>query len=319
MDTVGESYLPITADDLYLAAELIAPVVYRTPIIKSDFFSRLYDLNLSFKLENTQKTGAFKLRGAYNTIASLTRSERARGLIAASSGNHAQGVAYAAQSFGIADQTTIFMPATTPTTKMENTRRFGVGVELVDGTYDQCATVAHALAEQTGATYIEPYDDWRIIAGQGTIGLEILQDAPDTDVILSPVGGGGLIAGIALGAHALSPRVRVIGVQASYAQPTGYTIADGIRVAQPGNKPMQVIRQHVEYLVRVDETIIAGAVLAMAQYTRLLVEGSGAVGLAALMSGQISFAPATNVVIVLSGGNIDLARLGHLVAGTQTP
>lgn len=311
--------LPISADDVYLAAETLEHVIYRTPLMRSEFLSKLYDINLSLKLENTQKTGAFKLRGAYNTIASLSRAERLQGLIAASSGNHAQGVAYAAQMFGLADRTTIYMPSSSPIVKIESTRRYGVNIELVEGTYDTAAAKAHEEADKTGATYIEPYNDWRIIAGQGTIGLEIMQDAPQTDVIISPVGGGGLIAGIALAAHTMQPRVRVIGVQAHYAQPTGYTIADGIRVAVPGDKPMQIIERYVEQLIKVDEHTISGAVLAMVQYTRLLVEGSGAVGLAAIMSGALQFAPGTNVVLVLSGGNIDLTRLGNLVTESQNP
>lgn len=308
--------LPVSADDIYLAAETLEGIVYRTPLLKSEFLSNLYHINLSFKLENTQKTGSFKLRGAYNTIASLSRAERQQGLIAASSGNHAQGVAYAAQMFGLAARTTIYMPSTTPQVKMDSTRSYGVRIELIEGTYDDAAAAAHEAAQETGATYIEPYNDWRIIAGQGTIGLEIMQDAPNTDVIISPVGGGGLIAGIALAAHTMRPGVRVLGVQASYAQPRGYTIADGIRVAVPGDKPTWVINRYVEQMVRVDEDAIASAVLAMAQHTRLLVEGSGAAGLAAIMTGAITLAPESHVVIVLSGGNMDLTRLGHLVAQT---
>lgn len=308
---------PIAADDIFLAAERLEGVTYRTPLLKSELLSRLYHLNIVLKLENTQKTGSFKLRGAYNVIASLSPAERARGLIAASSGNHAQGVAYVAQMFGLHERTTIYMPANAPETKRENTRRYGVKIELVEGTYDDAARVAHAAAAATGATYIEPYNDWRIIAGQGTIGLEIVQDAPQTDVILVPVGGGGLIAGVALAAHTLRPRVRVIGVQAKYAQPIGPTIADGIRVAQPGDLPTQIIERYVERLVCVDEAAIAGAVLALANYTRLLVEGSGAVGLAAIMTGVVSFPVGTNVVIVLSGGNIDLTQLDTLVTQKQ--
>jgi threonine dehydratase len=308
------TYLPLTADDVVLAQETLEGVVYRTPLVKSEFLSKLYGCHISFKLENVQKTGSFKIRGAYNTIASLNKWERQRGLIAASSGNHAQGVAYSAQLFGIAEHTTIFMPQSTPQTKIDNTRRYGVNIELIDGAFDVCAEIAHQRADETGATYIEPYNDWRIIAGQGTIGLEIMQDAPDTDVILCPVGGGGLIAGISLATHSIKPSVRVIGIQAQYAQPSGYTIADGIRVKHPGEKPLQVIREHVEQLVKVDETAIGGAVLAMAQYVRLLVEGSGAVGLAALMTHTVAFAPDTQVVIVVSGGNMDLMRLQNLVS-----
>jgi threonine dehydratase len=316
-DLTADSYPPIVADDIFLAAERLEGVIYRTPLLKSEFLSKHYNLNVTFKLENTQKTGSFKLRGAYNTIASLSRAERERGLIAASSGNHAQGVAYAAQMFDLHERTTIYMPTTAPQTKRENTLRHGVRVELVEGTYDDAARAAHAAAEASGATYIEPYNDPRIIAGQGTIGLEIVQDAPQTDVILVPVGGGGLIAGIALAAKTLRPRVRVIGVQAQYAHASGPTIADGIRVARPGDLPMEIIEHYVERLVRVDEVAIADAVLALADHTRLLVEGSGAVGLAAIMTGAVNFAPGTNVVIVLSGGNIDLVQLGALVTQKQ--
>ncbi len=304
--------LPISGEDIQQAHERLRPIVYHTPLLPSERLSQMLGVNIFLKTENLQKTGSFKIRGAYNKVATLTPEERARGLIAASSGNHAQGVAYAARAFGIHQQTTIYMPQTTPQTKIDNTRRFEVNVELVDGTYDRCSELAHAAAEQSGATYIEPYNDWRVIAGQGTVGLEILQDLPETDVILVPVGGGGLISGIALAAHASTRRVRVYGVHATYAKPSGYTIADGIRVKHPGDKPLKIIPKEVEQVVSVDEDTIAAAVLLLAQATRLLVEGAGAVGLAALLAKVLTFPPQTNVVLVLSGGNIDISRLQHL-------
>lgn len=307
------NFMPLTADDVYLASETVKGVVVRTPTLYSESLSRLLGCRISLKLENTQKTGAFKIRGAYHTIASLSTPERNSGLIAASSGNHAQGVAYSAQAFGIEERTTIYMPSATPQTKIENTRRYGVNVRLIEGNYDACSEIAHEEAHRVGATYIEPYNDWRIMAGQGTIGLEIIEDAPHTDLIICPVGGGGLISGIALAAHALKPEVRVIGVQGRYASPTGYTIADGIRVAHPGDKPMQVIKEHVEKLVRVDEAVISQAVVTLAQQAKVIVEGAGAVGIAALMSGALTVDRDTHVTIVLSGGNIDLLRLASLV------
>lgn len=304
--------LPISAQDIHHAHHTLRRIVYHTPLLPSERLSQLLGVNIYLKTENLQKTGSFKLRGAYNTVASLKPTERERGLITASSGNHAQGVAYSARAFGIHQHTTIYMPQSTPQTKIDSTRRFEVNVELVDGTYDRCSEMAHAAAEQTGATYIEPYNDWRIIAGQGTIGLEVLQDMPEADAILVPVGGGGLISGVALAAHSLSPRARVYGIHATYAKPSGYTIADGIRVKHPGDKPLKIIPNEVEQVVSVDEDTIAEAVLLLAQATRLLVEGAGAVGLAALLANVLKFPPNTNVVLVLSGGNIDISRLQHL-------
>jgi threonine dehydratase len=315
----------VTANDVHTAAERIAGIAHRTPLLHSDYLSDRYHADISFKLENLQRTGAFKLRGAYNKIASLSDNERARGLIAASSGNHAQGVAYAAQSFGLDDRTRIYMPDSTPQTKVDSTRHYGnVEVVFVDGTYDDAARAAHTEADNTGATYIEPYNDPDIIAGQGTIGLEIMDDAPDTDVIVVPVGGGGLISGIALAAHSVNPDVQVFGVQADYAAPGGYTIADGIRVKQPGDIPCSLIQDHVQALLRVDENDIAQAVRLLAQHLKLVVEGSGAIGLAALETGVLSLEDIASsvissderlqVVIVLSGGNIDLKRWQTIVS-----
>ncbi len=311
--TASSSAQTIGFNDIVLAAERLKGVAFRTPLLRSPAFSQMFNMEIYLKLENVQTTGAFKIRGAYNTIASLTDAERKRGLVTASSGNHAQGVAYAAYAFGLDAHTTIFMPESTPQTKIDNTRRYGkVKIQLVHGTYDDASQQAHALAEERGATYIEPYNDWRVMAGQGTIGLEIVQDLPDVDAILVPVGGGGLIGGIALAARSVRPQVQVYGVQAHYRQASGYTIADGIRVKQVGDKPAQLIDELVTRLVQVDEDLIEHAVFQLAQVGHLLVEGAGAVGIAALMNGTLVFPPSFKVVIVLSGGNMDLARLPAL-------
>jgi len=306
---VYTSAFPISVDDVHQAAARIKKVVRRTPILYADFLSEQLGCNVYLKLENLQKTGAFKLRGAYNKIASLTDEERERGLIASSSGNHAQGVAYAAHAFGIDHCTKIYMPESTPQTKIDHTRRNGqVEIVFVDGTHDDASTLAHEDAYSSGATFIEPYNDWQIIAGQGTIGLEIMQDLPQTDAIIAPVGGGGLLGGIALAAKSIMPDVQLYGVQCHYEKASGITIADGIRVKTPGEKPTTLLETYVSGWAQVDEAAIVQAVRDVMKQTHLVVEGSGVVGIAALQTGTLRFPHGTNIVIVLSGGNIDLAQ-----------
>lgn len=306
---------PLTAEDVYTAAQRLKSIVRRTPLIHSEYLSERYGCHISLKLENMQKTGAFKLRGAYNKIASLTEAERRNGLIAASSGNHAQGVAYAARAFGIDFKTRIYMPESTPQTKIDSTSRYGdVEIILIDGTYDDASDAAHEDVETSGATYIHPYNDWDIIAGQGTVGLEIMQDAPETDVIISPVGGGGLLSGIALAAKSINPDICLYGVQCAYERPSGATIADGIRVKCPGEKPSILLNQYLNDMVQVPEASIAEGVKLLLSEAKVQVEGSGAVGIAALEDQWLRFNPQDNVVVVLSGGNIDLKRLQSIIA-----
>lgn len=303
-----------TLADIYTAHERIHGVARHTPLLYSEALSQQTGYHISLKLENVQTTGAFKLRGAYNKIASLSAEQRACGLIAASSGNHAQGVAYAASSFGLDAATTIFMPESTPRTKIERTQRYGrVRVQLVAGTFDDARAEAHALAAQTGASFIEPYNDLDVIAGQGTVGLEIMQDAPETEAIVVPVGGGGLISGIALAARGLNPAVQVVGVGAIYRYTSGRTIADGIRVKQPGTLTQPIMDAYVQQVVRVDESRIEQAVYDLLQNVHLVVEGAGAVGLAALTTGTLTFAPGTRVVLVLSGGNMDAQHMSDVL------
>lgn len=305
---------PLTAEDVYTAAERIRGIVRRTPLIHSEYLSERYGCHISLKLENMQKTGAFKLRGAYNKIASLSDFERQRGLIAASSGNHAQGVGYAARAFGIEFKTRIYMPESTPQTKIDSTSRYGVEIILIDGTYDDASDAAHEDADASGATYIHPYNDWDIIAGQGTIGLEIMQDAPDTEVIVAPVGGGGLLSGISLAAKSIYSDVRLYGVQCTYERPSGATIADGIRVKRPGDNPSILLNQYLNDMVQVPEAAIAEGVKTLLREAKIQVEGSGAVGIVALEENILTFSPDDHVVVVLSGGNIDLKRLHSIIA-----
>lgn len=306
--------IPVTLEDIQQAAERIQTVVKHTPLLEANRLSEALGYRVSLKLENLQRTGAFKLRGAYNKIATLTPQQKQFGLVAASSGNHAQGVAYAARAFGLDSKTRIFVPNTTPHTKIENTRRHGqVEIVMVEGVFDDAKQEAQAEANRTGATFIEPYNDWDIIAGQGTIGLEILHDAPDTDVIIAPVGGGGLLSGIALAAHSLKPDLKLYGIGAAYAYGSGTTIADGIRVKQVGDKPSLIFEQHIEQIIKVAEDKIEKAVQLLLHETHLVVEGAGAAGLAALQTGVLTFAPETHIVIVLSGGNIDLRQWNNLV------
>lgn len=305
---------PVTTADIENASRRIDGIAVHTPLLHSPFFSRRYGCDVHFKLENLQRTGSFKVRGAYNKVASLTDEQRSRGLIAASSGNHAQGVAYAARLFGIDDRTTIFMPDSTPQNKIENTRGSGqVTVQFVDGNFDAAADAAHEEAGRTGATFIEPYNDWQIIAGQGTIGFEIVHDHPAVDTIIVPVGGGGLISGIALAAHTHNPEIAVYGVGASATTQHSDTVADGIRVKHPGEKPQQVMREHVREVYRLEEDVIREAMRLMLKNLHVVPEGSGATGVAAIESGALQLKPGCSVVIVVSGGNVDLTRLAEIL------
>lgn len=305
-------------------------VIVRTPIVYADAFSKQFGCHVWLKLESLQKTGSYKLRGAFTNLSQLDEGTRARGVVTASAGNHAQGVAYAARAFDIADRTTIFVPRGTPTVKIENTRAYGVAVEEVGASFDQAREAAYRSAEESGRVFIEPFDDWSTIAGQGTIGIQILEDLPETDAIVVPIGGGGMIAGIAIAAHAIKPEVTIVGAQASGADsmrrslldgrpvelpgPPDTEIADGIRVRAPGLRPFQVLHDLMEpgnvVTVRDAETIAAVADLLL--WSKVVAEGAGAIGIAALRSVQEGwsgtmrpFAPASNVVVVISGANID--------------
>lgn len=307
------------------ARERLRDAVYLTPCARSDVLSRLLGCELYLKLENLQVTGSFKERGALNKILQLDARQRAAGVIAASAGNHAQGVAHAARLSGI--RATIVMPETTPLAKLQSTRSYGADVVLSGTGYDQAYEKAVELQREHGYTFVHAFDDEDVIAGQGTIGLELLEQVPDMEVVLVPVGGGGLIGGIALAIGNSAPAVRVIGVeaermpamQASVAagrvtplRPAN-SIADGISVARVGELTFPLVQAWVDSIVTVAEEEIARAILTLLERKKTLAEGSGAVGLAALLAGRITGVEGRKVVVVVSGGNIDMTMLSRIL------
>lgn len=319
------SAIPISIDDIRLAAERGRDVVRHTALLRSDTFSAMAGCTVYLKAENLQATGSFKIRGAINKMASFTPEQRARGVVAASMGNHAQGVAYAATHFGI--RSTIVMPLTAPLSKYNATRNYGADVILYGDSIEECLVEAQRVVRETGAVLIHAYDDWEIIAGQGTLGLEVLADLPDADAILVPVGGGGLISGVAIAAKALRPDIRIIGVQAAGCASfpaalaagapvplgTASTIADGIRVKQPGEKTFDVVRALVNQVMTVDDEAISLAIVQLLERRKLVVEGAGASSLAALLSRNHGLPRAARTVAVLAGGNIDVTLIGRII------
>jgi len=306
------------------AAAHLAPILRRTPCVRSGFFSRLAERDVWVKYENCQKTGAFKLRGAANTVRQLTDAERARGVIATSAGNHAQGVALAARAHGATAR--IVMPEATPLTKISATRGYGAEVILHGNNYDEAYAHTLELVEQHGYTFIHPFNDPRVIAGQGTLGLEVLEQCPEVETIVVPIGGGGLIAGIALAVKALRPEVRIVGVEPEGAAamklsvahgqletlPRVDTIADGIAVRRPGELAFEVVREHVDEVVLVSDQEIAAALVRFLERCKSLAEPAGAAALAALTNGRIPGGKGPTVAMVC-GGNIDLLLLSRII------
>ncbi|MEO9104436.1 MAG: threonine ammonia-lyase, partial [Terrimesophilobacter sp.] len=310
---------PPTLADLETARELVSQVANVTPMESSRYLSEVLGSPVFLKCENLQRTGSYKVRGAYNRMAKLTPEERARGVVAASAGNHAQGVALAARELGIA--ATIFMPVGVALPKLQATRSYGADVILRGHTVDEPLRAAAEFAQSTGAILIHPFDHLDIITGQGTLGLEILDQVPDLDTVIVPIGGGGLISGIASAvarrAELEGRKIRVIGVQvensASYprsieaGEPVEIrikpTIADGIAVSKPGNLNFPIIRDLVDQIVTVSEDDTARALLVLLERAKLVVEPAGAVAVAAILTGKVENLGTT--VAVLSGGNID--------------
>lgn len=298
--------------------------VRHTELISSNHFSRQLGYPLLLKCENLQTTGAFKLRGAMNFMTARDRSELAQGVTAASAGNHAQGVAYAADLLGVAAR--IFMPESTPPQKVQSTRELGAEVVLTGANFDESFAAAQADSQANGTVFIHPFDDPLVMAGQGTIGLEILKDLPDLANIVVPIGGGGLLAGIAVAIKEQHPHVRIIGVETAAAPcmyravqdnrisevPLSVTIADGIAVKKAGQQTMPIIRDLVDELVLVEEEEIALAIVALLEKRKLLVEGAGAVTLAALLNNKVAQVRGKTVCL-LSGGNIDVRTLALVV------
>ncbi|WP_300265570.1 threonine ammonia-lyase [Microbacterium sp.] len=310
------------------AAKGLASVIAHTPTMPSRVLSDALGSPVVLKMENLQRTGSFKIRGATYRLSQLTAEERARGVVAASAGNHAQGVALAAQAFGI--PATIFMPLGVPVPKLLATRGYGAEVVLEGETVATSLQLADEFAERTGAVMIHPFDHRDVVIGQGTLGLELIEDAPDVDTILVGIGGGGLIAGVAAAAKAKAAKagrtVRVIGVQAENAaamEPsltaghpveiqTQPTIADGILVAKPGDVPFDIIHGLVDEVVTVTDDDIARAIVVLLEHSKVVVEPAGAVGVAAILAGKVSGTGKT--LSVLSGGNIDPLLLQRVVS-----
>lgn len=290
-----------TIVDIEAARERLRGVARETPLYPSETFSRLSGRPVFLKLENLQRTGSFKIRGAYNTIATLGERERRAGVVAASAGNHGQAVAWAAREAGIT--ATVFMPQDAPMAKVEATRAYGGATELTGEGFEEAVAAAQAHVESTGATLIHAFEDGRVIAGQGTIGLELAEQAPDAETVLVPIGGGGLAAGIGLALKERRPSPRVVGV---LCQP-GYTIADGIAVKHRGELPSSILERVLDGTVSVSDEEISEALVLCAERAKLVVEGAGAVGLAALLGGRVP--GAGSVAVVLSGGNIDATTL----------
>ena len=312
----------VTLDKIYHAAFILKEVARKTDLIQAPLLS--HDAALYLKTENLQVTGSFKLRGAYYKISQLTEQQKAAGIIACSAGNHAQGVALAATHQGV--RSVVCMPDSAPISKVEATKRLGAEVVLTKGAYDDAYEQALRLQKETGATLIHPFDDDEVIAGQGTIGLEILDQLPDVDAIIVPVGGGGLISGVAFAVKQLQPSVKIYGVQAENAPSmfeshreghqitlgTVKTFADGIAVKHPGDTTFSMVEQYVDGIVTVSEDEIAAAILAMIEKQKLIAEGAGAVSVAAAMFGKLPIA-GKKAVCLISGGNIDANILSRVI------
>jgi len=314
----------ITIEDIKQAQENLKGIVRKTPLFYSSTFSKECGCEVYLKCENKQKTGAFKLRGAYNKICSLTEEEKNNGVVASSAGNHAQGVAYAATAFGI--KSTIVMPVTAPVAKVQATKNYGAEVIQYGEVYDECYSKAVEVQKETGATFVHPFNDDKVIAGQGTIALEILEEIPDADIMVVPIGGGGLISGMAVAAKAMNPDIKIIGVQAEIIAsskislikneivtlPGVKSLADGISVKTPGDNTFKYMKKYVDEIVTVTEDEIAYGIFSMMERNKLVAEGAGAVSVAALLAGKIK-AEGKKVVALVSGGNIDIAIVSKII------
>jgi threonine dehydratase len=296
-----------TLNEIREAQTRIAGIASVTPVFVSETFSRLVRRDVRLKAEALQRTGAFKIRGAVNRIALLSEAERGAGVVAASAGNHGQAVAWAARQKGI--PATVFMPEDAPMAKVEATVNYGARVELAGEGFDEALAAALEVAESTGATFVHAFEDESVIAGQGTIALEVAEQLPELETLVVPIGGGGLASGIALALRELKPRVRVVGVQAAACAPYtgsekhGFTIADGIAVKKPSELTGSILRETLADIVTVDDEEISEAIVLLLERAKLVVEGAGAASLAAVLAGKVG--GTGQVCALLSGGNID--------------
>jgi threonine dehydratase len=316
-----------TLEDFEVAEANVSVIIKETPLLHSSYLSELTGGQVYLKAENLQRTGAYKVRGAYNRMSKLSAQERKRGVVAASAGNHAQGVALAASKLGI--KATIFMPIGASLPKVQATKGYGAEVVLVGATFAECLKAAQEFSAKKNAVFIPPFDHIDVVIGQGTVGLEIMKELPDVDNIVVAVGGGGLAAGVAvaakLAAKANGRKVKVYGVQSEHAAPyvvslkkgklteiqTTPTIADGIAVSKPGRVPFELIKKNIDKVVTVSENEIAEAILVLLERAKQVVEPAGAVGIAALISQKLKLKGKT--VVILSGGNIDPLLLQRVI------
>ena len=315
----------LTLDKVYHAQYVLKSVVKETDIIRSHVLSSFYGCDLYLKPENLQRTGSFKVRGAYYKISQLSDEEKAKGVIACSAGNHAQGVAIASTKFGI--NAKICMPEGAPISKVEATKGYGAEVILVPGVYDDAHHEAERLRVENGYTFIHPFNDEDVIAGQGTVGLEIIHQLSDVDIVVVPIGGGGLVAGVAYAIKSLNPKIKVYGVQAEGAAsmvnsfhdgkietlPSVSTIADGIAVKEPGNLTFELCSKYVDDIISVSDDEISTAILTLIEKQKMIAEGAGAVSLAAVIFNKIPNLKGKKVCCVISGGNIDVTILSKVI------
>jgi threonine dehydratase len=289
------------------ARERLDGVARVTPVFPSETLSRLAGRHVRLKAENLQRTGSFKIRGAYTKLSSLDAEEHAAGVVAASAGNHGQAVAWAARELGTPAR--IFMPQDSPMAKVDATRNYGAEVELTGSAFEETLEEALVYIEQTGATFVHPYEDTLVMAGQGTIGLELAEQV-ELETVVLPIGGGGLASGISLALRAVRPGLRIVGVQAAGTRPggSGFTIADGIAVKEPGDVTMGILGGTLDDVVVVDDEQIAEAIVLLAERTKLVVEGAGAVAVAAVLNGLVGGGSGPALAL-LSGGNIDASLM----------
>ncbi len=320
----------VTKEDVERAARLIAGEVRETPILPAGELSRRAGGSIVMKAECLQLTGSFKVRGAFHKLTRLGRDELRAGVVAASAGNHAQAVALAADRRGT--RADLFMPSESPLAKISAVRGYGGEVHLVAGSYDEAAHAARDFAAAGNGTLIPPFDDADVVAGQGTVGLEIARQAPTTRCVVVPLGGGGLASGVAIAAKSKLPGVRVVGVQAEACSPyiesvaahrpigarSASTICDGIAVKRPGELTLPLVEQHVDEIVTVSDDEVAQAMVLLLERSKLVVEGAGAVGVAALLAGKVEPARDGDTCVVLSGGNVDASRLAECIRLGET-
>ena len=319
--------LTVSPADVAAARARIAPYVHRTPVLTCRSLDGRIGASLFFKCETFQKVGAFKARGAFSRLLLLTPEERRRGVVAFSSGNHAQAVALAARTLGA--PATIVMPKDAPALKLAATRGYGATVLLYDRREESREAIARKLIEETGAVLVPPFDDDAVIAGQGTLALELLEDVPDLDVIVTPCGGGGLLSGVAVAAKGARPAVRLFGVEPEAGDdvrqsvakgepvliPVPDTIADSLQTTRPAERTLRIIRALVEEIVTVSDDDLRRAMALLASRMKLVVEPGGSAAFAAVLAGRIPRAAGARIGVVLSGGNVDPELFGRLVAG----